>query len=123
MIFEQRATNQTSIIGNKYYFRIINETFDDGVCFWTLRAVCKKSKKYSGINNLNSVLGQLIGDEGLDDVTGKYEDSLAWEVTKKEMKKFNRIAKSLVTSDSFLKYLEDKLGDDRSKGEWENVEL
>ncbi len=116
-------TEETLIKGNKYNYKIINETFDDEVCFWTLRAICKKSKKYSGINNLNTVLGQLLSDKELDNENGKYEDSFAWEVTKKEMKKFNRIAKSLVTSDSFLNYLENKLDEDRSQGEWANVEL
>lgn len=85
-----------------------------------LKAICKKTSHYSGINNLNPVLSELSVD---GDVIGKrFEDSSGWEVTKQEMKKFNNIIKSFLTSKTYLKYLENKLDEDRSLGEWENVE-
>ncbi len=105
--------------GNKYNFEIIYKEFNKNGCSWTLKAICKKMNCYSGINNLNSVLSELGVNE--DAGCGKFEDSFWWEVSKREMKKFNRIAKSFLTNEKYLKYLENKLDEDRIQGEWENV--
>ena len=37
-------------------------------------------------------------------------------------KEFNKNAKSFLTGENYLKYLENKLDEDRSHGEWENAE-
>jgi len=105
--------------GDKYNFRIIYEEVNKNECSWTLKSICKKTNRYSGINNLNPVLSELGIDE--DTMCGKFEDSFGWEVSKREMKKFNKIVKSFLTSEKYLKYLESKLDEDRSQGEWENV--
>ncbi len=106
--------------GNKYNFEMIYKEFNKNKCSWTLKAICKKTNCYSGINNLNPVLSELGISE--DTTYGRFEDSSRWEVSKQEMKEFNKNAKSFLTSKKYLKYLENKLDEDRSQGEWENVE-
>jgi len=71
---------------------------------WTLKAICKELNCYSGINNLNPVLSELGIDE--DTMCGKFEDSSGWRVSEREMKKFNKNAKSFLTNKKYLKYLE-----------------
>src|SRR3989338_6748265 len=82
--------------GNKYNFEMIYKEFNRNKCSWTLKAICKKTNCYSGINNLNPVLSELGIDE--DTICGRFEDSSAWKVSKREMKNFNKIAKSFLTS-------------------------
>lgn len=106
--------------GDNYNFEIICKEFNKNKWSWTLKAICKKMNCYSGINNLNPVLSELGIDE--DAICGRFEDSFGWEVSKQEIKKFNIIAKSFLTSEKYLKYLENKLDEYRSQGEWENVE-
>jgi len=106
--------------GNKYNFEIIYKGFNKNECSWTLKAVCKETNCYSGITNLNPVLSEL-GISG-DIICRRFEGSFGWEVSKQEMEKFNKIAKSFLTSEKYLRYLENKLDEDRSHGEWENVE-
>ena len=106
--------------GNKYNFEMIYKEFNKNKCSWTLKAICKKTNCYSGVNNLNPVLSELGIDE--DTICGRFEDSSAWKVSKREMKNFNKIAKSFLTSKKYLKHLENKLDEDRKLREWENVE-
>ena len=105
--------------GNKYNFEIIYKELNKNECSWTLKAICRETNCYSGINNLNHILSEL----GIAEfIYGRFEDSSGWSVRKLEMKRFNKIAKSVLTSENYLKYLEDRLDEDRSQGEWENVE-
>lgn len=115
-----REIMKTYFKGNKYNFKIIYKEFNKNECSWTLKAICKETNCYSGVNNLNPVLSELGIDEGT--ICGRFEDSSIWEVSKQEMKEFNKIAKSFLTSKKYLKYLENKLDEDRRQGEWENVE-
>lgn len=108
------------IEGERYKFKIINEEYDNNEFFWTIRAICRKTRRYSGINNLNPILSELKVDFEKD---RRFEDSCLWEASRKEINIFNKIAKSLVTDKRYLQYLEDKLDEDRSYGEWKNVEL
>jgi len=103
--------------GKRYNFKIVSEVFGDEVEFY-IRAICKFTKRTSCINNLNAVLSELIGDNETDNP--KYYDS-SWTVTKKEAKKFMRIANNFLNCDRFMMYLEKKLDDDREEGEWENI--
>ncbi|MBI3034881.1 hypothetical protein HYY71_01030 [Candidatus Woesearchaeota archaeon] len=105
--------------GNKYNFEITYKQLNKHECSWTLKAICKATNRCSGVNNLNPVLSELGINEGI--VCGKFEDSFGWKVSIQEMKKFNQIAKSFLTSENYLKYLENKLDEDRGQGEWENV--
>lgn len=106
--------------GNKYNFKIIYKEFNKNECSWTLKAICKETNCYSGINNLNPILSELgIGE---DTIYGRFENSSEWEVSEQEMKKFNKITKSFLISEKYLRYLENKLDEDRSQEEWENAE-
>ena len=111
---------KTFFEGNKYNFKIICKEFNENECYWTLKAICKEMNCYSGINNLNPILSELGIDE--DVICGRFEDSSLWKVSKREIKKFNKITKSFLTREKYLKYLENKLDEDRGQGEWENVE-
>ena len=111
---------KTFFDGNMYNFKIIYKEINKSECYWTLRAICKESNCYSGINNLNPILSELGMDEST--ICGRFEDSSIWKVSKREMKKFNKITNSFLTSKKYLKYLKNKLDEDRSQGEWENAE-
>ncbi len=106
--------------GNKYNFEIVCEKFNKNNCSWTLKAISKETNRYSAINNLNPILSELSVGEFT--ICGRFEDSFGWEVSKQEMKEFNEIAKSFLTSKKYLEYLESRLDEDRSEGEWENAE-
>lgn len=111
---------ETFFSGNRYNFKIINEKINKDEWYWTLKAISKETSHSSGINNLNSILSELGID--LDSMRRRFEDSCLWKVSKREMKNFNKIAGSFLTSRKYLKYLENRLEEDRSQGEWENVE-
>ena len=98
---------KTFFKGDKYNFQIIYEEFNKNECSWTLKTICKEKNCCSGINNLNPVLSELDIDE--DTICGRFENSSGWRVSKREMKKFNKIAKSILTSEKYLKYLENRL--------------
>lgn len=110
---------KTFFEGDRYNFEVICKEVNKGH-FWTLRAICKKTNSCSGINNLNPILSELGIDE--DKICGRFEDSSRWDVSKQEMKNFNKITKTFLTDKNYLKYLENKLDEDRVQGEWENVE-
>ena len=105
--------------GDRYNFEIIYKGFNKNKCYWTLKSICKQTNRYSGINNLNPILSELVTDE--DIVCRRFEDSSLWKVSKREMKKFNKLTKSFLTNKNYLRYLENKLDEDRCQGEWKNV--
>lgn len=110
--------------GKKYNYKIINEEFDNNEFCWTLRATCKETKRYSGINNLNSILSRLFdGGYDMEVEKGRFEDSFAWDVSEEERDRFNEIVICFLNNAKYLIYLEDKLDEDRSQGEWANVDL
>ena len=111
---------KTFFEGNKYNFKIIYKDFNENECSWTLKSICKQTNSYSGINNLNPILSELGIEE--DTICGIFEDSSLWKISKREMEKFNKITKIFLTNKNYLKYLENKLDEDRGQGEWENVE-
>jgi hypothetical protein len=95
------------------------------VYFWTFRAINKRSKRYSGINNLNTVLSFLLSDEEYEngEESGRFEDTSGWDLEEEESNRFTETIKSILHDKESLLYLEDKLDEDRNYGEWENVEL
>ena len=113
------------IQGEKYSFDIVVENYSID-CYFHVRAICRDSKRTSCINNLNSMLSLFSPDcykseddyyAWLDD--SNYHDS-SWVISKDEAKKLVKIAEKSLRDSSFLKYLENKLDEDRSEGEWEN---
>ena len=99
--------------GKKYRLEVFSR--DSG---FAIRAICKSSRRYSCINNLNTILSEL----GVDPEDPKFEDSW-WELpTIEEAEELTDHAKELLRDRKFLFYLEGKLDEDRSYGEWENRE-
>ena len=104
--------------GIKYNFKIISDRASSNKYVWTIRAFCKKDKRYSGINNLNYILSELFDDYEKVEGTGRFEDSCGWVVNKNEAKRFTEIMASVLQDNRSLLYLEDKLAEDRCDGDW-----
>ena len=99
----------------QYNFEIVLSNGEYMSCFY-IRAICKSTRMTSCINNLNAVLSEL----GIENIKSEYIDSL-WEVTKEAGEKFSQITTELLSTSTFLNYLEEKLDEDRIEGEWENI--
>lgn len=106
-----------NIDGTKYSFEVVSEGEGRDFAFF-IRAICKKTRRTSYINNLNTILSEL----NVDSEDDKFGDSM-WEVTKKEAKRFFKISKESLSDFTYLNYLERQLDFDRIAGEWENVSL
>lgn len=98
----------------KYELRVIKREVD-GEVFFSIRAICRNSLKYSSINNLNTILSLL--DVQLED--RQYEDS-TWIIPRHKADTFSQIIHQAFNEGSFLAFLEKQLDDDRLEGEWEN---
>lgn len=104
----------TKIEGEKYNYEIASENEDEDFCFF-IKAIHKRTGRYSCINNLNAILSEF--NIGIDDP--KVEDSM-WPVTRKDARYLEKTAKHILSDPSFRDYLERQLDDDRTFGEWEN---
>ncbi len=100
-----------TLAGKRYIFRL--DTKKDSL---TIIAVCKRTKRHSHINNLNTILSEFRVD-----LNQRRFHETTWQVTDREKKKFVRIFRSIVQS-PFLDYLEQELDVDRECGEWANKE-
>ena len=101
---------RTIIQGERYAFNVVAE---DGEFF--IRADDKLSARYSHINNLNPILSELIGDS----LENRFTDS-RWDVTLEEGDLFANLSLRFLSHKRFRHYIEDKLKEDRTLGEWEN---
>ena len=104
----------TKISGRRYDFEIETERGRRYSTF-SVRAISRDSGRYSSINNLNAILSAL-------DIEGdnpKFYDS-AWTLTNKETNIFENAIKQSLSSPFFINYLESKLDEDRTCGEWAN---
>lgn len=97
------------IKGQKYQFNIVHNRNQ-----FYIEALHLKSRRYSSINNLNSILSAL--DIGYEDE--RIENS-HWD-TDADTPKFFRETVDFLSDKEFRDYIEDKLDDDRQAGEWEN---
>ena len=71
---------------------------------------------------LKKGLTPMLSELGVNPEDPKFGDSW-WELpTVEEAKELADHAKALVSNKQFVSYLEEKLDEDRSYGEWENVE-
>lgn len=104
----------TKIKGRKYCFEVISENEDEDLCFF-IKAIDKLTGRYSCINNLNVILSEF--NIGIDDP--KIEDSM-WVLTKEDTRHLEKTAKQFLSDSSFRNYLEKRLDEDRTLGEWEN---
>ena len=84
--------------------------------FW-IAAIHKKSKRTSNIMNLNPILSEF----NVKKSHRRFEES-TWK-TRRDSASLIRRAKELLSDSFFRKYLEAKLDEDRSLGEWENFEI
>jgi len=100
------------IKSKKYNFKIVAANN-----YFYIKAKHKSIRRFSCINNLNTILLEL----GVDVNDNKYQDS-RWILSKNEVRKLGRISYELLSDTSFREYLEKKLDEDRKCGEWENIE-
>lgn len=113
--------NQSQLVnielpGINYNFKIIAGKKGKERIF-SIRAVDKLTGRYSSINNLNSVLGELEVD--IED--SRYYDSI-WIVKNSEIDRLKSKVQCLFKNPCYLEYLEKCLDEDRECGEWENIE-
>lgn len=102
------------INGIKYRYTINHDSSRH--LFW-ISAIHKKSNRTSNIMNLNPILSEFNVKES----DRRFEES-TWS-TRQDSVSLILCAKELLSSSSFRKYLEAKLDEDRSLGEWENFEI
>lgn len=103
------------INGKKYNFEIGLYNRDGMFCFF-IRAICKSTRRFSCINNLNAILSVFE----IDVNDPKVADSM-WVVPESVVYKFVGDIQQFLSDLSFLNYLERRLDEDRKLGEWENV--
>lgn len=103
--------------GNKYKFIIQFQKENSDKGYFTVYAVCKKSGRYSTVNNLNFILS--IFD--IDSDNPHISESSDWFLSDKEFKSYFEIFNSIIGDNESLKMFEKRLVEDRLEGEWENV--
>lgn len=103
---------RNTIHGSKYNFHVVAKENK-----FYIQAVDKVSLRYSCINNLNSILSELVHDQYSDK---RYSDS-CWEVSQEKGEQFAKFLVKTLSSNRFRHYLENKLDEDRTLGEWENI--
>ncbi len=107
--------------GERYNFEVVSEDYEDEAEFY-IRAICKRTRRTSCINNLNAVLSGLLTErqiENYDDLP-EFHDS-TWFITKRKAANLTKKAKAYLSAPNSLSYLENELDDDRYEGEWENI--
>lgn len=115
MTLERKASdNFIRINGSRYDFQIIIELGKQNCCI-SIKAIDKKRKLYSSINNLNAILALLK----IDTNAIEYIDS-SWNLSNKEIMKHSRRIIDALKDRNYICYLENKLDEDRACGEWEN---
>src|SRR3990172_6626171 len=100
------------IHGNNYDFRVVANVRE-----FYIQATDKISLRYSCINNLNSILSELVHEQSNDEQF----DNSRWDVTKEQGEEFAKTAVEFLSDEEFRRYLESKLDEDRMAGEWENT--
>lgn len=102
----------SEIKGNRYNFEVREESAGEYADF-SIRAINNNSGRFSSINNLNAILSELE----IDDNDSKFWDS-DWKISVEEGTQIIEKTRILLSSPSFLAYLENKLDEDRALGEW-----
>jgi hypothetical protein len=105
--------------GNRYKFQVIAWLYSkEGV--FSLRAIHKKSKQYSSVNNVNGIMPLIedLNEESYNDNDPELEDSL-WESSKENVIRWFKNANKALADVDFYPQLELCLDSDRECGEWE----
>ena len=98
--------------GNEYNLFIVSDKVKN---IFFIKALHKKTKRYSSINNLNYILPEL----NINTTNQKSSDS-QWELSRKEINNFVKKITNPLGNKKFLEYLENQLNLDRIYGEWKN---
>lgn len=102
------------IKGFKYIFNVILQEGQQDH-FFAIQALDSSSHRASYINNLNVILSEF----DIETNNSRVENS-TWLIGREEAKQYVDIAVSILTDQIFLSYLEKRLDEDRTQGEWEN---
>ena len=100
------------IKGRKYSF-LVEHSRKNNLFGFYIKAISKKEKRYSYINNLNCILSIL--DIGTED--NKVPES-QWIVKEKEANMFFNKMINFLSENTFRNFLENQLDVDRRLGEW-----
>ena len=103
------------IKGSKYNFLIGSFKFTRNFCFY-IEARHKNTNRHSLINNVNCILSGLC----VDVYNKKFWES-EWFLTKRQSRKFFKIAVDFLIDDDFRGYIEKQLDLDRQLGEWNKL--
>lgn len=103
--------------GYKYSFEVEAEPYKDKF-FFSIIAIHKASGKFSCINTLNQILSE-FSFNGNDPRASESD----WLISKQEVNVFLHNVKELFLDKNSIRFLEDKLDEDRECGEWENKGL
>ena len=101
----------------RYVVIVRSELFSkDG--YFEVKAVDKLTRRYSFVNNMNGLIGELVKDDDIfyDTMFGE----TTWDGTVGQVREWFTQAKDLFSDSSYLAYFEKFLDDDRLAGEWGN---
>lgn len=104
---------KTNIRGQNYDFCVMA----GGGKFY-IEATHRVSFRFSFINNLNAILSEFNVSENDERISESQ-----WVVSKKQGALFFKQAKDLLENKDNRGYIEKKLDEDRSCGEWENIKI
>jgi len=104
------------ITGRKYKFEVGYVNGDSNTMKFFIKAICKKTKRYSCICNLNTILSEYR--TSIKNISQMIDST--WIVKKSLCPKLVKNTRELLFDKEYLKYLERHLDYDRQLGEWEN---
>jgi hypothetical protein len=103
------------LLGKRYEF-VIEATPTRDECWFEIRATDRASGRWSIINTVNAVMGELMtDDQDADDA--RWADT-PWGVSPEECAHLVQTAMQLLTDERSLARIENALDEDRAEGEW-----
>lgn len=100
--------------GKKYYFEIEFDPYNQ-IYIFNIVVVHKKSLRWSTINTLNTILSWFEIQQN-----DKRENDSDWIISNIEYMRFKKFITEIFSDKNAISYLEDKLDEDRTYGEWAN---
>lgn len=107
---------QTLHIGGARYDFSIEATPTQRECWFEIRATDRASGRWSIINTVNAVMGELLTDDQEAD-DARWADT-PWGVSRDECARLVQTAMQLLTDKRSLARIENALDEDRAEGEW-----
>ena len=99
--------------GVKYSYEVEFNRFQDKYLF-SITAIHKQSRRYSCINSLNQILSDFS-------IGTRNNDATEWTVASDELELLKKKLKTYLVQSYSRDYLETRLDEDRSCGEWEKI--